>query len=219
MLNFRPSRCVASAGPVDLRDTSVTFGTVGRLDPVKNQAAMLHALRSILDARPDLTGRVKLIIVGDGPAACDLRDLVRALRLESEVTLLGARSDIPVLLRSIDVFMLTSLNEGISNTILEAMSSGLPVIASRVGGNPELVVNGVTGLTYPVDSPAALERAMLHYIDDPGARTTHGDAARAIVVRDFSLDAMMARYADLYREMMASTGQRAAPVDQSHPDR
>lgn len=230
--SFRPGRCGAPAVPGGsdrpIRDSGatggahervVTFGTVGRLDPVKQQSLMLQALRSILDARPDLRDQVKLIIVGDGPAARDLRDLVRALRLESEVTLLGARSDIPALLRSMDVFMLTSLNEGISNTILEAMSSGLPVIASRVGGNPELVVDGVTGLTYPVDAPAELERAMLHYIDDPGSRATHGDAARARVVRDFSLDAMMARYADLYREMMASSGPRAAPVDRSHPDR
>ena len=106
-------------------------------------------------------------------------------------------------MRGLDVFVLPSINEGISNTILEAMATGLPVVAGRVGGNPELVVDGVTGRLYDPADPAGLEQALLPYLTDPALRQAHGAAGRDRVVQNFSLDAMVERYLDLYDELLA----------------
>ncbi len=106
-------------------------------------------------------------------------------------------------MRRLDVFVLPSINEGISNTILEAMATGLPVVAARVGGNPELVVDGVTGRLYEPADAAALEAAVLPYLTDPELGRAHGRAGRDRVVQNFSLDAMVRRYLDLYDELLA----------------
>ncbi len=109
----------------------ITIGTVGRLDPVKNQESLLRAFRGLLDARTPLAGRLRLVIVGDGPLWTRLQDLAAALGISDRVEFLGARDDTPDILRSFDVFALPSMNEGISNTILEAMATGLPVVATQ----------------------------------------------------------------------------------------
>ena len=106
-------------------------------------------------------------------------------------------------MRAMDVFVLPSINEGISNTILEAMATALPVVAGRVGGNPELVADGLTGRLYDPTDPAALEQALLPYLTDPALRHAHGRAGRDRVVQNFSLDAMIARYQSLYDELLA----------------
>ena len=121
--------------------------------------------------------------------------------IADRVTFTGARSDTPDLMRAFDVFVLPSINEGISNTILEAMATGLPVVAGRVGGNPELVVDGVTGRLYDPADPAGLEQALLPYLTDPALRQAHGAAGRDRVVQNFSLDAMVQRYLALYDEL------------------
>jgi len=180
----------------------ITIGTVGRLDPVKNQAALLHLCRRLLDRDPALGRRLRLVIVGDGPLRANLEAETAALGLAGQVSFTGARSDTPELLRTLDVFVLPSLNEGISNTILEAMSTGLPVVAARVGGNPELVAEGVTGGLYDPADPAGLEGALLPYLTDPDLRRAHGAAGRRRVVQNFSLDAMVQRYLDLYDELL-----------------
>jgi sugar transferase (PEP-CTERM/EpsH1 system associated) len=177
----------------------LVLGTVGRLDPVKNQAALLQVAAKLAVRFPDL----RLTIVGDGPLRASLEAQAASLGLSDRVTYTGARSDTPDLMRSFDVFVLPSINEGISNTILEAMATGLPVVAGRVGGNPELVVDGVTGRLYDPADPAALEQALLPYLTDPGLRQAHGKAARERVVQNFSLDAMIARYRSLYDELLA----------------
>ena len=106
--------------------------------------------------------------------------------------------------------MLPSLNEGISNTILEAMATGLPVVATNVGGNPELVVDGLTGRLYGPSEPESLTQALLAYVTDPAARKAHGEAGRARVVQNFSLDAMVERYLALYDELL-DTGPSPQP--------
>jgi glycosyltransferase involved in cell wall biosynthesis len=105
-------------------------------------------------------------------------------------------------MRRMDVFALPSTNEGISNTVLEAMASGLPVVATRVGGNPELVVDGVTGALVAPGDEAALAEALARYAGDPELRRTHGAAARTRAVEEFSIEAMMKRYSDLYDEVL-----------------
>ena len=194
---FSPSPAPAREGRGE--GSSLTVGTVGRLDPVKNQASLLQAVLSLATRVPNL----RLTIVGDGPLRASLEAQTASLGLTDRVTFTGARSDTPDLMRSFDVFVLPSINEGISNTILEAMATGLPVVAGRVGGNPELVADGLTGRLYDPTDPAALEQALLPYLTDPALREAQGKAARARVVQNFSLDAMVTRYSALYDELLA----------------
>ncbi len=188
---FAPATGVPGAAPF-------TLGTVGRLDPVKNQASLLQAFSRLSARFSDL----HLTMVGDGPLRAALEAQAASLGLTERITFTGARSDTPDLMRAFDVFVLPSLNEGISNTILEAMATGLPVVAGRVGGNPELVVDGVTGRLYDPADPSALEGALLPYLTDPALREAHGRAARGRVVQNFSLEAMVQRYQDLYDELL-----------------
>jgi sugar transferase (PEP-CTERM/EpsH1 system associated) len=187
----------------DFASGPVIFGTVGRLDPVKNHALLLRAFRGIRDKVPGGGGRLRLIIAGDGPLRSDLESLAAELGVAGQVEFVGVRSDVPQVMRALDVFVLPSVNEGISNTILEAMATGLPVIASRVGGNPELVVEGRTGLTFAPNSVADLEKLMLRYVDETTLRHAHGQAGRARVLRDFSLDSMVSAYLSVYDELLS----------------
>ena len=192
---FRP------ATPLESGDGAIRIGTVGRLDPVKNHAALLRAVRVLLDRRPDLDAVLRLIIVGDGPQRVVLESLAGELGLLRQVEFTGMRDDTASILRSFDVFVLPSVNEGISNTILEAMASGLPVIAARVGGNPELVLHGETGLLYEPVADDGLVAALQRYLDEPGLRRAHGTAGRRRAEDSFSLDAMVQRYIDIYDEL------------------
>ncbi len=192
--------------PWQASQSHVVVGTVGRLDPVKNQLSLLRAVRSILDSRPALAPQLKVIVAGDGPLRGSLEAEARALGLEPLTWFAGARSDAPDIMRAIDIFVLPSINEGISNTILEAMASSLPVVAGRVGGNPEVVADGVTGCLYAAQEPVALERALLPYLEDPSLRRSHGDAGRARVASSFSLDSMVSGYMTLYDELLGKTG-------------
>ena len=119
----------------------------------------------------------------------------------------GSRDDVPALLRDFDIFVLASFREGISNTVLEAMASGLPVIASATGGNPELVDDGVTGVLVPPGDSAALGRALCEYVRDAQRRKAHATAARRRAVACFSLDGMIDRYAELYRMYCTRAGE------------
>ena len=140
----------------------------------------------------------RLAIVGDGPMRNALLASVLEERLEDLVWIPGARNDMQRIYQCLDVFILPSLKEGISNTILEAMATGLPVIATAVGGNPELVQDAVNGSLVPVSSPAALARALGRYIGSPGLRLQHGTAGRRRAISSFSVDAMVDSYVRLY---------------------
>lgn len=173
----------------------VVFGTVARLDPVKNQTELLTAFAAA--RRRSSTADLRLIIVGDGPLRGELETRTRDLGIAAAVWFTGARDDVPALLRATDVFILPSLNEGISNTILEAMATGRPVIASRVGGNPELLDGGKYGMLYE-GGAEELAAAMSIYASDPAQRQAHGAAARARAEQTFSLPAMVRGYLRLY---------------------
>jgi sugar transferase (PEP-CTERM/EpsH1 system associated) len=194
-----------AAEPASSGGRPLVLGTVGRLDPIKNQEGLILAFRRILDGEPGLRSQLRLMIVGDGPLHQRLEAMVKEQELGGVVWLPGARSDIPELMRAMDIFVLPSENEGISNTILEAMATGLPVVAGDVGGNPELIPDGTTGTLYETRNGGSLDAALLRYVRNPTLRSDHGAAARARVCKDFSLEAMIARYCALYDQMMAVT--------------
>lgn len=182
---------------------TLVVATVGRLDPVKNHGALLDAYAGL--ARMD--GRHALVIVGDGPCRAALEARAARADLVGRVRLVGERNDVARLLAGFDIFALPSIAEGISNTVLEAMASGLPVVATRTGGNPELVEDGVTGRLVPVGDRAALIGALSGYLVDAHLRQLHGKAGRQRAMDEFSLERMVARYRALYRAVMA--GSRA----------
>jgi len=193
---FRPSPAQGnSRGPV-------VIGTVGRLQAVKNQILLVQACGLLRRQAPELAGTWQLRIIGDGPGRPALEAAIDAEGLVSDASITGWNDDVPAALRDIDIFVLPSLNEGISNTILEAMATGLSVIATDVGGNPELVADNETGFLIPANDPAALAGRLLRYLQSPALLQAHGRAARGRAEREFSLQRMLADYADLYRDVI-----------------
>ena len=172
----------------------VVFITVGRLAAIKNHELMVRALREVLD-----TGtRVRLLIVGDGPERERIERCLREHQLQDKVSLLGFRSDVGEILSGADVFLMTSRYEGISIAMLEAMRAGLPVIATRVGGVPETVRDGTTGLLVGPDDLPGLVQAMLRLARSKPLRQEMGRRGREFLTEEFSLAQMSARYLKLY---------------------
>ena len=184
----------------------VIVGTVGRLQAVKDQLTLVRALAWARREAPARAAQLRLLIAGDGALRAAVEAEIAQLALGDVVWLAGERRDVPDVMRAFDVFALPSQAEGISNTILEAMASGLPVAATRVGGNAELVQEGVSGTLVPAQDPAALGAALLAYGSDADLRAAHGAAGRARVAAEFSLDGMVARYAGVYEQALAAAG-------------
>ncbi|MFU8858341.1 MAG: glycosyltransferase [Deferrisomatales bacterium] len=174
-------------------------GVVGRLDPIKDHRTLFQAFEGV---RARLPG-AHLLVVGDGPERSPLEAAAGSC---PAVRFLGNRLDAPDVLRCLDLFVLPSRNEGISNTILEAMATALPVAATAVGGNPELVADGETGTLVPPGDPEALGRVLLAYAEDPAARESHGRAGRERVLREFSVASMVAAYEAVYRRVGGEGG-------------
>ena len=183
---------------LSLPPDAIVIGAVGRLDAVKDHRSLLQAFAKIAVADK----RVRLVIVGDGPMRGQIAAQIKQLQIGDHVQLLGERQDISELLKTFDVFTLTSIAEGISNTVLEAMASGLPIVATSVGGNPELVEHGVSGHLIPAQDVSALASALLGYVRDSDLRRSHGSAARRRAVDQFSLERMATEYANLYLSVM-----------------
>ncbi len=196
---------------LQLGSDALAIGTVGRLDPVKDYATLVQAFARIAPTHPTAA----LLLVGDGPCREELAGLVSRLQLSGRVHLLGERHDVPGILAALDVFVLSSIAEGIANTILEAMATGLPVIATRVGGNPELVDDGVTGQLVPSRSATDLAAAIARYLDDPHCRSLHGAASRDRVVSHFSLGRMSVEYSHLYAALVGRLGAPGSCVASS----
>ncbi len=183
-------------------------GTVGRMQPVKDQAMLASAFVLALQQRPDLRARLRLLMAGDGPEMPAVRAVLERGQVADLAWLPGERRDIPAWLRGLDVFVLPSLSEGISNTVLEAMACGLPVLATRVGGNPELVQEGYSGLLLPPGDALAMAAALIRMADDEIGRRAMGRGGRQLVEQRFSLDAMVAAYRGLYDELTLNPAAR-----------
>lgn len=194
---FAPKGSVMPLPPGFVPPGALVVGTVGRFDPVKNQTALVAAVAHIVAHNPELRERLRLVFVGDG----ELRREMEAMLIDGGVRELawfaGFRSDMADVYRALDVFVLPSLREGISNTLLEAMASGCPVIATRVGGNPEIVPDRKVGLLVE-PAPEAIAAALLQYLGDPASRRAHGTQGRGHVLSRFSLRSMVSQYDRVY---------------------
>lgn len=169
-----------------------------RLVPVKGQTHLLQAWPSVLKREP----RALLLLAGDGPDEQRLRARAAALGLHGSVRFLGFREDIASLLACAELLVLPSLNEGFGMVLLEAMAMGRPVVASAVGGIPEVVLHGETGLLVPPADPEALAAAILRLLGDPGALRQMGEAGRERARKSFSREAFLQAHRDLYGELL-----------------
>ncbi len=176
----------------------IVIGTVARIQDVKNHRGLVDAFAHLRELEPSLRERLRLSIVGDGPLMGAVREQVASLGLQDVVWLPGARADVAALLHGFSLFALPSLAEGTPVSMLEAMACGLPVVASKVGGIPEVVTDGVEGSLVPVQDTEALARTLASYVRDPALRRQRGEAARARVEAAFSMRAMLAEYGKLY---------------------
>lgn len=200
---FRPGASAADCLPAGFAgDGKLVIGTVGRAQAVKDQATLIKAFAKLL--RRSDAARLRLVIVGDGPMLEDLRRLVLELGVAENCWLPGSSDRIPELLRAMHVFVLPSLAEGISNTVLEAMASGLPVIGSDVGGTPELIETGRQGFLFPAGDADVLAELLARYEASDALRREHGDAARDRAVAEFSLVSMVGGYGSIYDELTSS---------------
>jgi sugar transferase (PEP-CTERM/EpsH1 system associated) len=189
-----------------LDDACVAIGIVGRLDPVKDHQSLLRAFAAAAQGFP----LARLIVVGDGVMRQAIEAQIEELRISDRVQMLGERQDVPDILKALDCFTLTSVAEGISNTILEAMATGLPVVATRVGGNPELVQHGLTGQLVAPGDVRALAQAFETYLNDSELRLRDGKAARERTEKHFSLARMAANYTEFYSSVSAGKSRIAA---------
>ena len=155
-----------------------------RLNRMKGIEYFLEAVVEVSRRYPE----VRFVIAGDGDNRAELEAYAAKLGIASKVLFTGFRTDLPHLLAEADLSVLPSLSEGLSNSILEAMSAGVPVVATNVGGNPEIVEDGVTGLLVPARDSAALAKAMIRMFEEPGLRLEFGAAGRRRINTVFSME-------------------------------
>jgi glycosyltransferase involved in cell wall biosynthesis len=193
-------------GPVDKPEFKRTLGLdparrylahVARHHPVKDQATLIRGFAAAANDLPD----VDLVLVGDGPLRGELEDLTRSLGVANRVRFVGIQSNVPDWLKASDAFALTSVSEAASLTLLEAMAAGLPVIVTAVGGNPEIVRDGVEGLHIPRGDWAGLGEAIRKVFNDPHGSAMMGAACRLRVQKHYRLEQTVDAYYRLYRKV------------------
>lgn len=202
LARFGATRRAHARSTLELAENELVIGTVGRLVPVKDHSNLLDAL-----ARLHARGiAATLVIAGDGPLRGTLESQVVALGLDGRVRFLGYRPDVETVLAALDIFVLSSESEGLSNTILEAMAAGVPPVATAVGGSDELVERGVSGLLVPPKDAEALTCALAELCVSVDRRLAMGQAARERAATQFSLSAMVRDYEQLYLDLAGRRG-------------
>jgi sugar transferase (PEP-CTERM/EpsH1 system associated) len=188
---------------LQISDSTLVLGIVSRLVPIKDHTTLFRAAARLQDRKID----VRVLVAGSGPEQQRLEAQVQAsAALAGRVDFLGASENVPEIINALDIFVLPSLTEGMSNTILEAMSCSIPVVATRVGGNPELVQEGRTGQLFTPGDDAQLAAQIELLAGSAELRRDFGAAGRRRVLEDFSLDQMLANYRALYRNLAARKG-------------
>lgn len=176
------------------------IGSVGRLDRVKGFPMLVEAFARLRAARPDTP--MRLTIVGDGPARAEIEHTVAEQGQQAHVSLAGSRDDIPDFLQTLDIYVCSSIAEGIALTVLEAMAAGRAIVATAVGGNPELIEPGQTGVLVPSQDPAALADAVGELMDNGERARALARGARQRVCERFSVSAMIDNYCGLYDRLL-----------------
>ena len=204
---FSPAPAVPSAVPgcPFVPGEHWLLGTVGRLQTVKNQPLLARAFVRLLQDHPEAAARMRLVVVGEGPLRAEIETLLADANVSHLAWLAGARDDVADVLRMLNCFVLPSQAEGTSCTLQEAMACGLPVVATAVGGTPDLVVDGKTGSLIQPDDVDGLARALWRYMSQPRLAEAHGNAARAIALVAFGVDNMTRQYCSLFEGNLTHT--------------
>lgn len=191
--------------PSDLppRKNRRVIAMVARFNPIKNHPLLLRGFQQVIQQRED----VDLWLIGDGQTRSELEQLCDDLQIRHRVHFLGVRSDVPAILPAVDVVALTSHLEAAPLVLLEAMAASRPVVATNVGGNPEMVRHGENGYLVPTDDPSSLATAFLELLDNPQQATQMGKNGRALVEREYQLHQTIGGYYQLYRELVESSLQ------------
>lgn len=185
-------------GELGIPSSAPVAGIVARLTPAKDHVNLFDAFARLRDSHPE----ARCVVVGDGELRSDLERALHERGLAGRVMLVGRRDDVAEVLAALDVFVLSSSTEGLAVTLLEAMAAGLPVVATRVGGNPEVVDDARTGLLVPPRNAAALSAALARLFDDPAARRRMGDRGRERCRAQFGVATMVARYEGIYDQLL-----------------
>ncbi len=188
------------------RSSSLRLGLVGRLAPEKGVDLFLSAVARIADRHPE----AHFVVAGDGPDREALEAQIEGLGLQGRAELLGPQTDMPSFYASLDVLVSASRQEGLPMALLEGMASGLPVVATRAGAVPEIVVAGETGLLVDVNDPAALADAMERLVTHPELREQFGTAGKQRVLDQFSAQRMASEYLEVYQAALDARGTAAA---------
>ncbi|GFE60833.1 glycosyltransferase [Geobacter sp. AOG2] len=181
---------VAKRKELGLSETCRIIGTASRLNEIKNIPMMLEVFKRVLQDAPDTV----LLIAGQGPQEESLRLHADQLGIADRVKFIGLRFDLPEIYRLLDVFLLTSFTEGISITLLEAMASGVPAVATDVGGNCEVMVDGLTGYLVPIDADVEMAEKIVRLLRDPALARQFGMKGQERVFTEFTFDRMMGSY-------------------------
>jgi len=188
---------------LNIPEDGLVIGFVGRMVALKDVPTLLKAVEILAPETPS----IHVLLVGSGPEQAHLQEQVNASpKLANRVTFAGATDKVADLLSAMDVFVLPSLLEGMSNTLLEALATGLPVLATRVGGNCEVVEDGVSGYLFNPQNAGELSIRLRSLLHDQDRRQRFGRAARERATTRFSLDGMLQRYSDFYLRLARQQG-------------
>ncbi|HKQ25291.1 MAG TPA: TIGR03088 family PEP-CTERM/XrtA system glycosyltransferase [Burkholderiales bacterium] len=207
-----PLPCEGFAGP-----DQFVIGTVGRMQAVKDPVALARAFVRLLQLVPDGARRLRLVMVGNGPLKEQVRSVLEQGGAAGLAWLAGERDDVPRIMRGLDLFVLPSISEGVSNTVLEAMASGLPMVATRVGGNPELIEADVSGTLVPAENVESMARAIRVYADSTELCKHRGSQARRAAEQRFGMDVMVNAYMSVYDRLLASKTRGARNLSRFGP--
>ncbi len=193
-----PGIKVETRKKLGLKKNSLCIGTVGSLRPVKNHSLLVNACKAILPHFDD----VEVLIVGEGPLESQLKQEVKTFGFSGKIHFAGIQPNIPEVLNALDIFVLTSLSEGMPNVVLEAMACGIPVLATSVGGVPEIIENGQNGILVASEDKSNLIQAITELLNDQDKRCAIGMEGRKKVLSEFSLKKMVSEYQVLYESLL-----------------
>ena len=197
-------------------DGEFSIVQVARLNSLKDHATAIRTLKRLRDEQVP----AKLVLVGDGEERADLEKLVAEVSVGGDVVFLGARSDIPRLLAAADAFLLSSISEGIPLTLIEAMGAGIPIVSTDVGGIPEVIEHGVSGLLAPAGDAGTLAAHLKSLWQNPEQRSQLAENGCQRAVERFSLEQMHRQYVDVYEQVLgrATPSRVVAKIDSTHPN-